>query len=133
MEIHPRDFVAIRSGACAGSTAEVCDGFGPRLKLTAWAHPVGDMLREEARQATDQRAHMSALLRTRACNGLMGRAGELFFGWAGVKVSSLFFPFVFIFIIFFLLCLILLDPNFEFNLCAILEFLLNIQSAHILM
>jgi hypothetical protein len=31
---------AERDGERAGSTAEVCDGFGPRLKLTTWAHPV---------------------------------------------------------------------------------------------
>jgi hypothetical protein len=33
-------YAAERDGERAGSTAEVCDGFGPRLKLTAWAHPV---------------------------------------------------------------------------------------------
>jgi hypothetical protein len=65
---------------------------------------------------------------------LMGRAVDCFSG--GPEGSQGEFSFLFFFCFYFLcflLCLILLDLNVEFNLSANLEFLLNIQFAHILM
>jgi hypothetical protein len=95
--------------------------------------PGGDMLREEARQATNQRAPHVGTTANAGVQRFNGPSGRVVLRVGRSQGEFSFFSFCFYFYYFFLLCLILLDPNFEFNLCAILEFLLNIQFAHILM